>query len=112
MRTRVFAAGESSGAEHHIQAFRHYPGSCVDGEIQRRHHDAVHTALDAQDIDYRDVSTGVVIDGGTPTHRWVPVAETPYGPLKVLASSEQELAERVEQLVASLSTPREPASND
>ena len=104
--------GERAGDEVQIEALRHYQDSCADGSIQAAHHDRVYRTLEAAGIPYRLVSTGVTIDGGTPAHRWVPVAETPAGPIKVLAASESELEEQVRRLEATLREPRQSASND
>lgn len=98
--------------EAEIEVFRHYPGSGSDGSVQEAHHDGVYGRLDRAGITYRIVSTGVTIEGGTPAHRWVPVVQTPAGPIKVLPSSQAELEEQVEHMGRTLRAPRQSASND
>jgi hypothetical protein len=108
---RVRHAGRC-GDEAEIEVFRHYPGSGSDANVQASHHNRVYDTLGRAAIPHRTVSTGVTIDGGTPAHRWIPVAQTPAGPLKVLASSQAELEQRVEDLERALRAPRQSASND
>jgi hypothetical protein len=82
-----------------IEVFRHYGTTTPSGEIQREHTDRVSEVLDNAGVVAERVANGVVMGGGTPAYRYLPILlrGTPIG-FHVLASTEAEVDESLQAL--------------
>lgn len=96
---RVLPGSEQDASSFTIEVFRHHGVSNPSGELQQTQHQAAQQVLDRLGVRYRWVGHGVVIGGGTPGHRWLPVtsngAETGW---KVLAATEADIERELNQL--------------
>ncbi len=87
-----------------FSAFRHFGVLSPSGEQQTQARQRLETALRRAGVaEPVGLGNGVVVGGGTPGHRWleVSVAGVPTG-LKVLVSSEEEIATELDALVPRL----------
>lgn len=94
-----------------FSAFRHFGVLSPSGEVQTEARGRLLTALHRVGVaEPVGLGGGIVVGGGTPSHRWlqVSVAGVPTG-LKVLVSSEEEIAEQLDSVVPGLfaGVPRE-----
>ena len=86
-------------------AFRHYGTNAPSSDVQQNAWDQAARALTKAGVQQVEIlNHGVIAGGGTPGHRWLEVAAdgVPVG-LKILAASEIEVREQLDQLRLSLS---------
>lgn len=87
-----------------LTAFGHFGSDLSEDEFTPRVQDALATA----GIPATMASSGTTIGGGTPAHRWLEVTLEGQGTgLKVLAGTEEELAQELARVATSLGLPSE-----
>lgn len=104
-RVRPELAYEARSGERLLCAFRHTGQRNPGGEIQHELLQLAEDALQGEDIEVQHVAHGLTIAGGTPGHRWLGVlAAGVHTGIKVLASSESELDQQLDDLARPLLT--------
>jgi hypothetical protein len=89
-----------------IETFRHYGIDNPSSEVQHGQREVIDSVLTAAGINYTNVSNGVVVNGGTPAHRWLNLTLRGYTlDLKVLAASEADIREQIEHIAPHLGLP-------
>lgn len=106
---RVMVKEEPDSGHVEIEVFRHYgtesPSS--EGPAQQELTLAVLAKLSAP---YRIVSQGIITQGGTPSHRWLPVHIRGGGLLKILVATEADIENQLDILVEAIGCPRSALS--
>jgi hypothetical protein len=100
---------ETNNTQVKIEVFRHYGTITPDGEtLQAPQHKLTEATLDKLKVPYKVLAQGVIAGGGTPNHRWlnVHILGSPVI-LKVLAATEDELAQQLTAMAGNLGIPVE-----
>jgi hypothetical protein len=78
----------------------------VEDDDVEEFNELVFQELEKADIQYRSIGSSVTIDGGTPFHRWINIHVPGYDiPFRVLAATEGDLQNEIDQLAATLGYP-------
>jgi hypothetical protein len=100
---------ETSAGEVILKVIRHYGMRNPPSEVQQRHIAASDAALRAIGVDHVQIAHGITMGGGTPSHRWLPVAVNGIlAGFKVLASTDEEAERELDQIAAFFAAPGVP----
>jgi len=104
---RVAPLPGEEGSAVQVEVFRHHGVENPSGELQQTQHRETEQTLDRLRIAYRTVNQGIVISGGTPGHRWLPVTVNGVGAgVMVLAATEADIELELDRLAPRLGCAR------
>jgi len=110
-RVRYEDVAEFHGLPGHtgLSAYRHFGTRSPSGEVQAEARERLEAALRRVGVDpTHTLSGGVTIDGGTPSHRWLPVTlDGILVGLTILAATEDDVERQLNAVLAFTAVPRE-----
>lgn len=105
---RVAVTLDEDASAVQVEVFRHHGMKNPSGDVQQAQHQAIEDTLRRLRISFQSLGQGIVINGGTPSHRWLPV--TLGGAdlhLRVMAATDADIEVELDRLSSNLGFPRQ-----
>jgi hypothetical protein len=105
---RVVPTLDEDASTVRVEVFRHHGVKNPSGDIQQAQHQAIEDTLGRLRISYQSLGQGIVLNGGTPSYRWLSVTLNGVDiRLKILAASDTDIELGLSQLATDLDIPRQ-----